>query len=165
MARKNTSSSVVKPREPTSDKLNIGNEMRCLDLKDRGFYDSLSDEERQKFSPYLMIRWGSSVEGSRELQEFYVIATNERLNQHFFAVNTARHKKLQWLMATSVSPNLGVHRHSWIAPKKRDRTDSAKRKQLRELFPNRRDDEIDLLNEIVTQQEINDYVKKHGNSD
>ena len=67
-----------------SDKLNIANEMRQLDRKNRNFYRDLTDEERKKFSNYLMIRWGSAVEGSRELQEFYVIATNERLNKHFF---------------------------------------------------------------------------------
>lgn len=66
-----------------SDRLNIHNEMRAFDRKDRNFYDSLTEEEQRKFSPYLMIRWGSSVEGSRELQEFYVISTNEQLNRRF----------------------------------------------------------------------------------
>ena len=41
-----------------SDKLSIGNEMRQFDLKNRKFYDELTEEERKKFSPYLMIRWG-----------------------------------------------------------------------------------------------------------
>jgi hypothetical protein len=84
-----------------SDNLSIGNEMQQFDRKNREFYDQLSDEERKKFSPFLMIRWGSAVEGSRELQEFYVIATNERLNKHFFNISAARHKKLQWLLATT----------------------------------------------------------------
>ena len=85
-----------------SDKLTIANEMKMFDRKVRSFYDDLTADERKKFSNYLMIRWGSAVEGSRELQEFYVIATNERLNKHFF--NLSKHPKLQWLMATSVSP-------------------------------------------------------------
>ena len=53
-----------------SDKLNIANEMRMFDRKVRSFYDELTPEERKKFSNYLMIRWGSAVEGSRDLQEF-----------------------------------------------------------------------------------------------
>ena len=79
-----------------SDKLNIANEMRQLDRKNRNFYRELTDEERKKFSNYLMIRWASCVEGSRELQEFYLISTNERLNKHFF--NISRHPELQWLL-------------------------------------------------------------------
>jgi hypothetical protein len=147
-----------------SDKLNIGNEMRQFDLKNRRFYDDLTDEERRKFSPFLMIRWGSAVEGSRELQEFYVIAANERLNKHFFNVNTARHKKLQWLMATSVSPGLGSYRHSWIAPKKKQAGASAKRKQLAEMFPHYKDDELDVMMAVVSDKDIKEWKRQAGDS-
>lgn len=148
-----------------TDPLHISNEMRQLDLKTRNFYDELSEENKKKFSPYLMIRWGSSVEGPQELQEFYVIATNERLNKHFFNISNTRHKKLLWLMSTSVSPGLGTHRHGWIAPKKREKTDSTKKKQLRTLFPECRDDEIDLLSVINSQVEIDAYVRRLGQPD
>jgi hypothetical protein len=147
-----------------SDKLNIGNEMRQFDLKNRRFYDDLTDEERKKFSPFLMIRWGSAVEGSRELQEFYVIATNERFNKHFFNVNTSRHKKLQWLMATSVSPGLGSHRHNWIAPKKKQAGASAKRKQLAEMFPHYKDDELDVMMTVVSDKDIKEWKRQAGDS-
>ena len=146
-----------------SDKLNIANEMRMFDRKVRSFYDDLTPEERKKFSNYLMIRWGSSVEGSRELQEFYVISTNERLNKHFFDVN--KHPKLQWLMATSVSPAMGTPRHPWIAPKKKETGLSAKKKQLAQLFPHYKDDEIDLLAKITDQKDIKELLRQHGDTD
>jgi hypothetical protein len=145
-----------------SDKLNIANEMKMLDRKVRSFYDDLTDEERKKFSPYLMIRWGSDVDGSRDLQEFYVIAVNERLNKHFFNVSTTKHKKLQWLMATSVSPGLGAHRHKWLAPKKKETGASAKRRQLAELFPHYKDDELDVMMTVVSQKEIDQYLLALG---
>jgi hypothetical protein len=144
-----------------SDKLNITNEMRMFDRKVRSFYDDLTPEEKKKFSNYLMIRWGSAVEGSRELQEFYVIATNERLNKHFFDVG--KHPRLQWLMATSVSPGLGTPRHPWIAPKKKEAGLSAKRKALIEMYPNYKDDEIDVMAQITTQKEIDEYNRQAGN--
>ena len=143
-----------------SDKLNIANEMKMFDRKVRSFYDDLTAEERKKFSNYLMIRWGSAVEGSRELQEFYVIATNERLNKHFF--NVSKHPKLQWLMATSVSPDLGSQRHPWIAPKKKVAGASAKRKALAAMYPNYKDDEIDVMMQIVSDKEIKQYSKDSG---
>jgi hypothetical protein len=144
-----------------SDKLNIGNEMRQFDLKNRSFYDSLTEEERKKFSNYLMIRWGSSVEGSGDLQEFYLISCNERLNKHFFAVN--RHPKLQWLMATSVSPGMGAHRHTWIAPKKKEASDSKHRKQIAELYPAAKEDELDLLAVLNSKQDVKSLLKDMGN--
>ena len=145
-----------------SDKLTIQNEMRQFDLKNRSFYDELTDEERKKFSNYLMIRWGSAVNGSQELQEFYVIATNERLNKHFFTIN--RHPKLQWLCATAVSPGMGSHRHQWIAPKKKDGAGSGSiKKQLLELFPNMKPADIDTLAKITTQKELDAYQRELGN--
>ena len=69
------------------DKLSINNEMLQFDNKTRDFYDNLTADERKKFSNFLMIRYGSSVQGSRDLQEFYLISTNERLNKHFFNIN------------------------------------------------------------------------------
>jgi hypothetical protein len=144
-----------------SDKLNIANEMKMFDRKDRTFYDDLTPEERKKFSNYLMIRWGSAVEGSRDLQEFYVIATNERFNKHFFTMS--KHPKLQWLMATTVSPDMGTPRHVWIAPKKKEPGAGSVKKQLSEFFPHLKTDEIDLLASITTKKELDAHIRQHGN--
>ena len=134
--------------------------MRCFDENDRDFYDNLTDEERKKFSNYLMIRWGSAVHGSRELQEFYVVATNERLNKHFYAVN--RHPKLQWLMATSVSPGMGVHRHQWIAPKKKESGSSEVKKTLMQLYPTMKMSDIETLAAITDPKELKEHLKNMG---
>ena len=134
--------------------------MTQFDRKNREFYDELTDEERKKFSNYLMIRWGSAVQGSRELQEFYVIATNERLNKRFFDIN--RHPRLQWLCATTVSPGLGTQRHPWIAPKKREAGATGIRKQLAELYPHLKDDELDVMVKINTKKDIDAYLKQAG---
>ena len=142
------------------DKLSIANEMTQFDRKNREFYNELTDEERRKFSNYLMIRWGSAVQGSKELQEFYVIATNQRLNRHFFAVN--RHPRLQWLCATTVSPGLGTQRHVWIAPKKREPGATGIRKQLAELYPHLKDDEVELMSRINDKKDLDAYLKASG---
>ena len=142
------------------DKLSIHNEMAQFDRKNRDFYDSLDTDERKKFSNYLMIRWGSSVQGSRELQEFYVISTNERLNKHFFTVN--KHPKLQWLMATSVSPGMGSLKHQWIAPKKKEAGSNEVKKTLIKLYPNMKMSDIELLASMTTSKELRELIKDYG---
>jgi hypothetical protein len=144
-----------------SDKLNISNEMRQLDAKNRDFYDELTPEERKKFSTFLMVRWGSAVDGSREVQEYYVLSVNHYLNKHFFTMH--RHPKLQWLMATAASPGMGSMRHNWIAPKKKEAGASAIKKQLRELYPHFRDDEIDLMASLTDKKELAQLQRAHGN--
>ena len=143
-----------------SDPLNIKNEMAQFDRKNRNFYDSLTDEEKKKFSPFLMIRYGSSVQGSRDLQEFYLIATNERLNKHFFSIN--RHPELQWLCATTVSPGIGSFKHQWIAPKKREGSDNKASRFLREMYPHLKDDEIELLRAINNKDDLKQLARDHG---
>jgi hypothetical protein len=142
------------------DKLSINNEMAQFDRKHRDFYDELTVDEKKKFSNFLMIRYGSSVQGSRDLQEFYLIATNERLNKHFFTINL--HPKLQWLSATTVSPGMGTQRHQWIAPKKKEPGAGSFKKQLVELYPHLKDDEIELMSKINTKKDIDAYLKQLG---
>ena len=144
-----------------SDKLNIANEMRCLDSKVRNFYDSLTEEERKKFSTYLMIRWGSSVVGPSELQEYYLVACNERLNKHFFELS--KHPKLQWLLATTISPGMGNHRHQWIPPKKKEKGNNEVKKTLMELYPAMKADEINMLSKMITKKELKELMKDLGN--
>jgi len=143
------------------DKLSIQNEMSCFDRKDRQFYDSLTDEERKKFSNYLMLRWGSSVRSDPDMQEYYVRSTNHYLNRNFFAVS--RHPKLQWLMATAASPGLGAQKHDWIAPKKKDKATGGVRKFLLQTYPNLKSSDIDVLASLVTAKEIREYERDHGN--
>ena len=142
------------------DKLSINNEMAVFDRKDREFYNDLTDDERKKFSNFLMIRYGSSVQGSRDLQEFYLISCNERLNKHFFAIN--KHPQLQWLCCTTVSPGMGTHRHQWIAPKKKEPGVTGIKKQLAELYPTLKDDEIELMSKLNTKKDIDAYLKQMG---
>jgi hypothetical protein len=143
-----------------SDKLNIANEMRQLDRKNRKFYDELTLEERKKFSTFLMLRWGSAIEGTKELQEYYVQSCNHYLNKHFFDIG--KHPKLQWLCATAISPNMGTPRHPWIASKKKEAGLSAKRKALVAMYPHYKDDEIDVMCKITTQKEIDEYNRRAG---
>ena len=142
------------------DKLSIQNEMTQFDRKNRAFYDNLTVEERKKFSNYLMIRWGSSIQGSAELQNYYLQSSNHYVNKRFFDIN--RHPKLQWLCATAVSPGLGTQRHQWIAPKKKEAGASGVKKQLAELYPHLKDDEIELMAKINTKKDIDAYIKELG---
>jgi len=146
----------------TTDKLSIANEMIKFDSKDRDFYDSLTNEEQKKFSPFLMIRWGSAVEGNSDLQAYYLISCNDRLNKNFFDINTTQHKKLQWLLATTVSPGMGKQYHKWLAAKKKDSANNKSEKFLREVYPHMKDNEISLLAEINTKDELKQLARSQG---
>jgi hypothetical protein len=144
-----------------TDKLNIGYEMAMFDTKNREFFDDLSPEEQKKFSPFLMIRWGSVVEGNSDLQAYYLMSVNERLNKNFFDVSTSQHKKLQWLLATTVSPGMGRQRHNWLAGKKKESNNKAL-KFFREIYPHLKEDDIELLGRLNSKDDIKQLARAHG---
>jgi hypothetical protein len=145
-----------------TDPLSIANEMAAFDRKDREYYDKFTDEERKKFSTYLMLRYGASVEGSADLQEWYLRATNERVNVNFFDIG--RHPKLQWLLCTSVSPDMGRQRHYWLGTKKKEGNNKAS-KFLAKLYPNMKSDEIELLAKINDKRDIDSLARNLGLDD
>lgn len=147
---------------PNNDPLYIGNEMAAFDRKDRAYYDKFTDEERKKFSTYLMLRFGASVAGSTELQAYYLMAVNERVNKNFFDMN--RHPKLQWLCCTTVSPSMGKQHHYWQPSKKKEGNNKIE-KFLAELYPTLKQDEIELLAQINDKRDIENLARKLGLDD
>ena len=138
--------------------------MAAYDRKDRDYYDKFTDEERKQFSTYLMLRYGASVGGNKDLQAYYLMATNKFVNKYFFDLN--KHTKLQWLMCTAVSPNMGKQFHYWLAAKKKEGKSTNKlRKVVAELYPNMKSDEMDMFQSMNTEKEIKEYCKELGWND
>ena len=146
-----------------TDKLGINNEMAQLDTKNRAFYDELDEEERKKFSTYLMMKYSANVEGSSDLQAWYLLASNERVNINFF--DLSKHPKLQWLSCTSVSPGMGKQRHYWLNGKKKEGSNTKTVKFLTKIYPTLKTDEIELLAQLNSDKEIKELAKNLGMSD
>ncbi len=144
------------------DPLYIGNEMAAFDRKDRAYYDKFTDEQRKSFSTYLMLKYGANVGGSADMQAYYLMATNERVNKNFFDIN--KHTKLQWLCCTSVSPQMGNQFHYWLKGKKKE-GDNKSQKFLAKLYPTMKSDEIDLLAKINDKQDIAVMARNLGLDD
>ena len=145
-----------------SSSLEIKYEMQAYDRKDRAYYDNFTDDDRKKFSTYLMLKYGANTSGSRDLQAYYLMATNERVNKHFFELG--KHPKLQWLCCTSISPSMGSQFHYWLNAKKKE-GDNKSQKFLAKLYPNLKTDEIDLLAKINDKRELADMARRLGFDD
>jgi len=145
-----------------SSSLEIKYEMQAFDRKDRAYYDNFTDEDRKKFSTYLMLKYGANVGGGADMQAYYLMATNERVNKNFFELG--KHTKLQWLCCTTVSPAMGGQFHYWLSAKKKE-GDNKAQKFLAKLYPNMKSDEIDLLAKINDKRDLADLARKLGYDD
>ena len=143
-----------------SDKLTLENQLRSLDRKDRNFYDSLDDNERRKFSTFLMFKYAANVTGNADLEHYYIESHNSQVNKHFFSLS--RHPKLQWLLCTTVSPGMGVHRNYYIKPRK---TESKSYKFLSEMYPELNHAELNIMLSVMDKSDLQQLARDHGLTD
>ena len=108
----------------------------ALDQKDMQFWERCTPEQQKKIAPFLLNRYMSIVKGSSELHEYYLIATNQRVNVNYFALN--KHPKLVWQLLCTVSPGMGNQFHHY------------------------KQDELDLLASITTKKELKLLAEASG---
>lgn len=147
-----------KPKKEKSEKLSIVNEMSQLDQKNRQFYDELNEQEKKDFSSFLMLKWGSAVYGSEDMQAYYLRAFNENVNPNFFELG--RHPKLQWLLCTTASPGLGIQKH-WY-PGSSSKKKNPMLKFLSMLRPSDKLEDLELLVQLNDRRHFEDMARKHG---
>lgn len=144
-----------------SDKLPLNTVLAAIDKKDYGFYDRLSDEHKKQVAPFLLNRYVSLVKGSSELQAYYLMAGNQRVNSLYFEL--AKHPKLVWQLLCTVSPGMGTQFHQWVGHKKKDKkNDNKRRKQIEALHPNAKSDELNLLAQLYSDKELKTIQEAHG---
>lgn len=109
---------MAKTKTPTEEKFekidfNLFEALEAIDRKDYGYYDILTEEQKKKFSPYMMLIWASSI-SNKQLQKKSLIQTNSIANKYFFNENIQKHPKLQWLMLCASGLGVGKQYHQWI---------------------------------------------------
>ena len=137
--------------------------MAAIDLRKGDFYSKLDDEGRKALSTYMAQRWASQVQGTREVQEEYLLNVNDYSNVDYIATTSA-HEELRWRSLALVG--LGVKlRHEFIPPKaqKKDKLSA----WLIEQFPNLGDDEIELFRMLNDENVLESIAKSQnmGNKD
>lgn len=136
----------TKKKEPASAKYQvpIDQVMTAVDLRKGDYYAKLSDEDRKGVSTYMAQRWASQVQGTRDVQEEYLIGVNEYSNVDYIATTSA-HEELRWRALALCG--LGFkQRHEFIPPKnqKKDKLTAWLIKQ----FPSMSNEEIELFKTI-----------------
>ena len=142
-------------------KLPLNEIFMAMDMDAKGAFDEWSDEERKELNFWLLNRYASSVAGSRDAKEWAVVATNEYYNKNWNILGT-RHPKLQWqLLCATHNASRKSRQHVWQGLKQKG-GDVKVVKWLKEMFPNMKEDEVNLLATISTKAELKQYAEDHG---
>jgi hypothetical protein len=148
-----------------AEKIAIKEILSWIDNGESAIWDQLEDEHKKQISFWLLNRYVSGVQGSRDKQELAVFKTNEYYNKHFNDIGVSKdkgHPKLLWQLLC-MSGNTGKNEfHPWIGFKKRDGSTGKAMSLLEKLNPNMKTDEIELLARISTKKELKALAKDHN---
>jgi hypothetical protein len=147
----------------TEDSISLDNVLPAIDRKDKDWWETLTPAQQKKFPAWLYMRYASNVKGNADLARYYLLAVNERVNKKFSDIR--KHPKLQYLLMTSASPDMGKQFHQYLAPPKGGKTNSKRLKLLEQLFPNANDLELDVLAEVNTTKDIEEHLISLGWTD
>ena len=136
----------------------LRNGMKAIDFRNKDYYDRIDDKERSLYSPYMIMRYASSVSGDKFYQEHYVEMVNECVNKHLFTLS-GKHKKLCWML-TSMCGALKQQFHPWVKPMKKVPNKSLK--QLQDIFPSMKEQDLETLDKLITDKELEELLEAHG---
>ena len=142
-------------------KLPIKDILAAIDMGAKSVWDELSDEERKSVSFWLLNRYVSTIAGNREKQELAVFKTNEYYNKNWNELGV-KHPKLQWQLLCASGNTGKIEFHPWIGFKKKAGDTSANAlKLLQKIYPNMKEDEIELLANLSTKKELKQLAEEH----
>ena len=141
-------------------KLPIKDVLAAIDMGAKSVWDELNEEERKSVGFWLLNRYASSVTGNREKQELAVFKTNEFYNKNWNELGM-RHPKLQWQLICQAGNTRKIEFHPWIGFKKKNGDNSKGIKLLKQIYPNMKEDEIELLTNLSTKKELKQLAEEY----
>jgi len=149
----------------TAQKLPIKEILAAIDFNARSVWREFSDEEKKAVSFWLLNRYASSVQGTREDQELAIFKTNEYYNKNFSEIGVGKengHPELMWQLLCLAGNWNAVKFHPWIGFKKKLGNNTKAVNLLLTIYPNMKEQEAELLAGISTKRELTDLAEEHG---
>jgi hypothetical protein len=139
--------------------LDIKKELNGVDMRDKDMYNNLSEEERKSFSPYILMRYVSNVQGDKDVQEWFVEMTNELVNKNHWTLSK-NHKGLLWKLFAGCGTGAKAY-HPYLAAGKKEKAVKIE-KLIAELNPAMKMSDIKLQASLMDKNDIEDLFNKLG---
>ena len=137
-------------KEPKKRTLELTRVLSAVDKKDYEFYDNLTAAELKEFSPYVLLRFVSSVgSNDRDVQEWFIEMTNEMVNKHHWSLSK-NHEKLLWQLYAATGT--GIKSYHPYLPTLKSQFNKFE-KLLSELHPTYKMEDIKVLASLMTDEE------------
>jgi len=139
--------------------LDIKRELNSVDRKVYDFYDNLSDQEKKEFSPYILMRYVSNVQGDNDIQEWFIEMTNELVNKHHWVLSK-NHKALLWKLFAATGAGVTCY-HPYLKAGSKEKAVKIE-KLLVELNPSMKLSDIKLWAKMMDKKDKEELFDKMG---
>jgi hypothetical protein len=139
--------------------LDIKRELNAIDMRDYDFYSKLTPEEKKEFSPFILMRYSSNVQGDTELQEWFLERTNELVNKHHWVLSK-NHKELLWKLFAGCGAGVKTY-HPYLKAGTKEKAVKIE-KLLAELNPAMKLSDIKAWAKMMTKADKEELFDKMG---
>ena len=146
-------------------KLPIKDILAAIDMNGKGVWKELTDEERKSVSFWLLNRYVSAINGSRDDQELAVFKVNEYYNKHFNTIGVGKengHQELMWQLLCMSGSWGKIKFHPYIGFKKKGGKNNKAIKLLERIHPNMKQFEVEMLAGMYTTKELKQLAEDHN---
>jgi hypothetical protein len=149
-----------------TEKISLKDKLAAIDLGAKNLWDELDEDQKKSLKSDLFVlnRYISNVKGqSREIQEHFVLTVNEYFNKHWNTLQ--KHPKLLWqLLCMCSHESKKIFFHEWLGFKNK-KSNNKKLNFLIEIYPNHKLQDLEILDQLLTIDQIKELAEKHGYSD
>ena len=146
------------------EKLNLKQILGCVDMNYKGAWKEFTEEEKKSVGFWLLNRYVSATQGSRSKQEGAIERTNEYYNKHFNTIGVGKdkgHQQLMWQLLCMSGATGNLEYHPYIGFKKKANGNDKAVKFLEQIYPNMKQDEVELLARLSTKKELKELAEEH----
>tara|TARA_Y100001937_G_scaffold126518_1_gene195983 strand:+ start:1544 stop:2008 length:465 start_codon:yes stop_codon:yes gene_type:complete len=140
--------------------LQIKDIMAAVDRKDYEYYSRLTDEQRKSLNLWMTQRYASSVQG--KYAGHYLVMINEFMNTNWSDIS--KHPELQWKLMCLAGVGKSQF-HPFVKVPKAKRKKDKVEEMVREIFPLAKTDEVELLMNMNTKDDLKVLAEIHGFDD
>jgi hypothetical protein len=148
-----------------SEKIELKEKIAAIDLNYKALWDEIDDEQRKSLKNELFIlnRYISNVKiNNTEMEEHFVLTVNEYFNKHWYTLQK-NHPKLLWMLLCMCGhESKKIFYHEWIGLKKKKTGNQKVFKFLEQIYPDKKDDELELLSLLTTEKEAKKLAEDYG---
>lgn len=155
MAKKRIDTALKKP------KLDLGNTLKAINMRDIKYYANLTDDERKGYAPLVLMRFMSSAPNQNDLHATMLHYINEVVNQDFWTLSKMPDFQHILLSTCGLGQNI---RHEWIAGPKKKKTEGLKN-FLKLAHQDMNEQEFKLFLSMNTVEDFKDMAKGHALDD